>query len=62
MRGVVGWLHPDSRFAFQRQVHQTHRTHRTQGIIFADVVVRFDQSIEVFVPAGYSEGPPSGMY
>jgi len=37
MRGVVGWLHPDSRFAFQRQVHQTHRTHRTQGIIFADV-------------------------
>ena len=35
MRGVVGWLHPDLRFAFQRQVHQTHRTHRTQGIIFA---------------------------
>jgi len=26
------------------------------------VVVRFDQSIEVFVPVGYGEGPPSGMY
>ena len=40
MPGVVGGLHADSRFAFQRQVHQmhrTHRTHRTQGIIFAEV-------------------------
>jgi len=38
MRGVVGWLRPGSRFAFQRQVRQMHRMHRTQGIIFADVV------------------------
>jgi len=37
MRGVVGWLRPGSRFAFQRQVCQMHRMHRTQGIIFADV-------------------------
>jgi len=37
MRGVVGWLRPGSRFAFQRQVRQMHRMHRTQGIIFADV-------------------------
>jgi len=37
MRGVVRWLRPGSRFAFQRQVHQMHRTDRTQGIIFADV-------------------------
>jgi len=29
-------LRPDSRFAFQGQVHQTHRTHRMQGIIFAN--------------------------
>jgi len=36
MRGVVGWLRPGSRFAFQRQVRQMHRTHRTQDIIFAD--------------------------
>jgi len=36
MGGVVGWLHSDSQFAFQPQVHQTHRTHRTQRIIFAD--------------------------
>jgi len=32
-------LHPDSRLAFRRQVHQTHGTHGTQGIIFADVVL-----------------------
>jgi len=38
MRGVVGWLRPGSRFAFQRQVRQMHRMHRTQGIIFADEV------------------------
>ena len=37
MRGVVGWLRPGSRFAFQRPVRQMPRTHRTQGIIFADV-------------------------
>jgi len=36
MRGVVGWLRPGSRFAFERLVRQMHRTHRTQGIIFAD--------------------------
>ena len=36
MCGVVGWLCPDSRSAFQRQVHQTPRTHRMQGTIFAD--------------------------
>jgi len=36
MRGVVGWLRPDTRLAFQRQVRQTHRTHRMQGNIFAD--------------------------
>ena len=41
MRGVVGWLRPGSRFAFQRQVRQMHRMHRTQGIIFADVVVNW---------------------
>jgi len=36
MRVVVGWLRPDSQFAFQGQLRETHRTHRTQGIIFAD--------------------------
>jgi len=36
MRGVVGWLRPGSRFAFQRQARQMHRMHRTQGTIFAD--------------------------
>jgi len=36
MRGVVGWLRPGSRFAFQHQVCQLHRMHTTQGIIFAD--------------------------
>jgi len=39
MRGVVGWLRPGSRFAFQRQVRQMHRMHRTQDIIFADAAV-----------------------
>lgn len=34
---VAGWLRPDLRFVFPRQVYQTHRTHIMQGIIFADV-------------------------
>ena len=36
MRGMVGWVRPDSRVVFQRQVRWMHRMHRTQGIIFAD--------------------------
>jgi len=39
MSCVGGWLRPDSRLAFQRQVRQTHRTHRTQSNIFADVAM-----------------------
>ena len=39
---VIGWLRPDWRFAFQRQVHQTHRLYRTQGNIFADVLKGFE--------------------
>ena len=35
---MIGCWCPDSRFAFQPQVHQTHRAHGMQGIIFADVI------------------------
>jgi len=62
MRGVVGWLHPGLRFAFQRQVRQMHRTHRTQGIIFADVVLfpwcraRFIRVSDMLMRLKYSLG------
>jgi len=50
--GVVGWLRPDLRLTFQRQVRQTHRTHRTQANIFADVALAIFYSMADYCTAG----------
>jgi len=41
-RDVDPMLRPDSRFAFRRPGRQTHGAHRTQGIIFADERIFFN--------------------
>ena len=43
---LVGWLHPASQFAFQRQVRQTHRIHRTQSNIFTNTGKIWEDGME----------------